>query len=320
VLLIIAIVGTTVAPWQLFFQQSNIVDKRITPRFIGYERADTTIGAFVVVIGAAALVMTADWASRSTGHATDFVDAGAMARLLAQHSSALGWLFAIVLLDASIIGAAAVTLSTSYAFGDVFGLKHSLHRGFSDAKEFYFSYTGMVAAAAAIVLIPGAPLGLITTAVQALAGLLLPSASVFLLLLCNDREVLGPWVNRRWLNIVAAFIVTTLLLLSGILMATTLFPDVNVVKVTEYLVVGIVIGVILAVGVLKWLERRHGPQPVPPPLPVGMDKTQWRMPRLALLDPVKWSAGTKLGMLALRGYLVVGAVLLVVKAVQLGSH
>jgi Mn2+/Fe2+ NRAMP family transporter len=320
VLLIIAIVGTTVAPWQLFFQQSNIVDKRITPRFIGYERADTTIGAFVVVIGAAALVMTADWASRSTGHGTDFVDAGAMARLLAQHSSALGWLFAIVLLDASIIGAAAVTLSTSYAFGDVFGLKHSLHRGFSDAKEFYFSYTGMVAAAAAIVLIPGAPLGLITTAVQALAGLLLPSASVFLLLLCNDREVLGPWVNRRWLNIVAAFIVTTLLLLSGILMATTLFPDVNVVKVTEYLVVGIVIGVILAVGVLKWLERRHGPQPVPPPLPVGMDKTQWRMPRLALLDPVKWSAGTKLGMLALRGYLVVGAVLLVVKAVQLGSH
>ena len=320
VLLIIAIVGTTVAPWQLFFQQSNIVDKRITPRFIGYERADTTIGAFVVVIGAAALVMTADWASRSTGHATDFVDAGAMARLLAQHSSALGWLFAIVLLDASIIGAAAVTLSTSYAFGDVFGLKHSLHRGFSDAKEFYFSYTGMVAAAAAIVLIPGAPLGLITTAVQALAGLLLPSASVFLLLLCNDREVLGPWVNRRWLNIVAGFIVTTLLLLSGILMATTLFPDVNVVNVTEYLVVGIVIGVILALGTLKWLERRHGPQPVPPPLPVGMDKTQWRMPRLALLDPVKWSAGTKLGMLALRGYLVVGAVLLVVKAVQLGSH
>ena len=320
VLLIIAIVGTTVAPWQLFFQQSNIVDKRITPRFIGYERADTTIGAFVVVIGAAALVMTADWAARSTGHSTDFVDAGAISRLLARHSNVLGPIFAIVLLDASVIGAAAVTLSTSYAFGDVFGLKHSLHRGFSDAKEFYFSYTAMVAAAAAIVLIPGAPLGLITTAVQALAGLLLPSASVFLLLLCNDREVLGPWVNRRWLNIVAAFIVSTLLLLSGILMATTLFPDVNVVEVTEYLVVAIVIGVIFAVGALKWLERRHGPQPPAPPLPTGLDRTQWRMPRLALLDPVKWSAGTKLGMLALRGYLVIGAVLLVVKAVQLGSR
>jgi Mn2+/Fe2+ NRAMP family transporter len=320
VLLIIAIVGTTVAPWQLFFQQSNIVDKRITPRFISYERADTTIGAFVVVIGAAALVMTADWAARSTGHSTEFSDAGAIARLLAQHRSVLGPMFAIVLLDASIIGAAAVTLSTSYAFGDVFSLKHSLHRGFSDAKEFYFSYSGMVAAAAAIVLIPGAPLGLITTAVQALAGLLLPSASVFLLLLCNDREVLGPWVNRSWLNIVAGFIVSTLLLLSGILMTTTLFPDVNVVAVTEYLVVAIVIGIVVAVGALKWLERRHGPQPAPPPLPDDINKNQWRMPQLALLEPVTWSAGTKLGMLALRAYLVIGAVLLVVKAVQLGSH
>ncbi len=209
VLLIIAIVGTTVAPWQLFFQQSNIVDKRITPRFIGYERADTTIGAFVVVIGAAALVMTADWAARSTGTEGTFGDAGDIAHLLAVHSSVLGPVFAIVLLDASIVGAAAVTLSTSYAFGDVFGLKHSLHRGFADAKPFYVSYIAMVAAAAGIVLIPGAPLGLITTAVQALAGLLLPSASVFLLLLCNDREVLSPWVNRRWLNVVAVIATRT---------------------------------------------------------------------------------------------------------------
>jgi Mn2+/Fe2+ NRAMP family transporter len=202
VLLIIAMVGTTVAPWQLFFQQSNIVDKRITPRFIGYERADTTIGAFVVVAGAAALVMTGDWAARATHSRGSFVDAGVLAHLLGQHNHALGSIFAIVLLDASIIGAAAVTLSSSYAFGDVFGLKHSLHRGFADAKPFYFSYTGMVVIAAAIVLIPGAPLGLITTGVQALAGLLLPSATVFLLLLCNDRQVLGPWVNRPWLNVV----------------------------------------------------------------------------------------------------------------------
>ena len=121
----------------------------------------------------------------------------------------------------------------------------------------------MVAAAAAIVLIPGAPLGLITTAVQALAGLLLPSASVFLLLLCNDREVLGPWVNRRWLNIVAGFIVSTLLLLSGILMATTLFPDVNVVAVTEYLVVAIVIGVIVAVGAIEMARTPSRPATFP---------------------------------------------------------
>ncbi|MGH3558903.1 MAG: NRAMP family divalent metal transporter, partial [Mycobacterium sp.] len=133
VLLVIAIVGTTVAPWQLFFQQSNVVDKRITPRFIGYERADTVLGAFVVVVGAAALMMTGDWAARATHSRGSFVDAGVLAHLLGQYNTTLGSIFAIVLLDASIIGAAAVTLATSYAFGDVFGLKHSLHRGFADA-------------------------------------------------------------------------------------------------------------------------------------------------------------------------------------------
>lgn len=319
VLLIIAIVGTTVAPWQLFFQQSNVVDKRITPRFIGYERADTVLGAFVVVIGAAALVMTGEWAARSTHTVGGFTDAGATAHLLGEHRGTLGWIFAIVLMDASIIGAAAVTLATSYAFGDVFGLKHSLHRGFADAKQFYLSYTAMVVVAAAIVLIPGAPLGLITTAVQALAGLLLPSASVFLLLLCNDREVLGPWVNRPWLNWVAGLIVGTLLLLSGILMATTLFRDLNVVAVAGYLALALVVLAAAAVPVLRWMARRQPAAPAARLPARGVDRNTWRMPPLTLLEPVTWSAGTRLGMIALRAYLIVGALLLVVKAIQL-SH
>jgi Mn2+/Fe2+ NRAMP family transporter len=317
VLLIIAVVGTTVAPWQLFFQQSNIVDKRITPRFMAYERADTVLGAFVVVVGAAALLMTGDWAARSTNTVGGFTDAGAIAHLLGEHSGVLGSLFAIVLLDASIIGAAAVTLATSYAFGDVFGLKHSLHRGFADAKQFYLSYAAMVALAAAVVLIPGAPLGLITTAVQALAGLLLPSASVFLLLLCNDPEVLGPWVNRPWLNWAAGLIVGTLLLLSGILMATTLFPDINVVAVATYLALALVILVAAAVPTLRWMASRQPAPPAAKPPARHVDRNSWRMPPLTLLEPVTWSPGTRLGMIALRSYLVVGALLLMVKAIQL---
>jgi Mn2+/Fe2+ NRAMP family transporter len=320
VLLIIAIVGTTVAPWQLFFQQSNVVDKRITPRFMAYERADTVLGAFVVVIGAAALVMTGDWAARSTNNVGNFTDAGGIAHLLGLHGSALGWMFAIVLMDSSIIGAAAVTLATSYAFGDVFGLKHSLHRGFADAKQFYLSYTAMVALAAVIVLIPGAPLGLITTAVQALAGLLLPSASVFLLLLCNDPQVLGPWVNRVWLNWVAALIVGTLLLLSGILMATTLFPDINVVAVATYLAAALILLAVAAVPVLRWMGSRQPPIPATSAPARPVDRNTWRMPPLALLEPVRWSPGTRLGMIALRSYLVVGAFLLIVKAVQLSGR
>ena len=156
------------------------------------------------------------------------------------HGQWYGAAFSIVLLDASIIGASAVTLSTSYAFGDVFGIKHSLHRKFREAKPFYASYSAMIVAAAAIVLIPGAPLGLLTTAVQALAGILLPSAAVFLLLLCNDREVLGPWMNPRWLNVLASFIIGVLLVLSGTLVVTTLFTNLDASKVAVWIAIGLV--------------------------------------------------------------------------------
>ncbi len=147
-----------------------------------------------------------------------------------------------MLLNASLIGAGALTLSTSYAFGDVFGTKSSLHRSFADAKIFYAIFAALIVGAAAIVLIPGAPLGVITLAVQALAGVLLPSASVFLLLLCNDREVLGPWRNPGWLNALASVIVAVLVLLSLILMATTVFPHIDVTAVS------LVGGAVLAIG------------------------------------------------------------------------
>ena len=318
ILLIIAIVGTTVAPWQLFFQQSNVIDKRITPRFMGYERADTVLGSFVVIVGAGALMVVADYAVRGTPLAGHFTDALGVADALARHSYVLGALFSIVLLDASIIGAAAVTLATSYAFGDVFGIRHSLHRSFKDAKSFYASYGGLVAVAAAIVLIPGAPLGLITTSVQALAGVLLPSATVFLLLLCNDREVLGPWVNPRWLNGVAALILGALLVLSGVLVVTTVFTSLHAGTVAVWLAAAVAGSGLIAMAWLRLRPGRREAAPAAAPIP-REERHNWRMPPLALLKPVVWSPGTKLGMAMLRGYLVVSVLLLIVKAVQLSG-
>ncbi len=320
-LLIIAIVGTTVAPWQLFFQQSNIIDKRITPRWINYERADTVIGAFVVVIGAGALICVTAFAFGGTPDFGHFLNAGTVATQLGQQlGSAAGTIFAIVLLNASLIGAAAVTLATSYAFGDVFGASHSLNRGPLDAKLFYASFTLMVMAAAGIVLIPGAPLGLITTSVQALAGVLLPSATVFLLLLCNDREVLGPWVNAPWLNAVAALIVGALVELSLILMASTMFPAINVTHL--FVELTIVLGLTLvAAGVYALCSSRRAParEGIDAVAEISKDKRHtWTMPPLALLERPVWSPGRKAGMLLLRGYLVVAVLLLVVKTVQLG--
>jgi Mn2+/Fe2+ NRAMP family transporter len=323
VLLIIAIVGTTVAPWQLFFQQSNVIDKRITPRFIGYERADTTLGAFVVVIGASAVLITAVFAVRGTHLAGHFADALGVAHALERHGQWYGAAFAVVLFDASIIGASAVTLSTSYAFGDVFGIKHSLHRTFKEARPFYASYTGMIVAAAVIVLIPGTPLGLLTTAVQALAGILLPSASVFLLLLCNDREVLGPWMNPRWLNVLSSFIIGVLLVLSGTLVVTTLFTRTNAAKVAVWIAIALAVVAALA-GVWFWLTRNRRPRPEPRPRATmsEAERMSWRMPPLALLKPAEWSAARKAAVLTMYGYLVISVLLLIVKAVELagGKH
>jgi Mn2+/Fe2+ NRAMP family transporter len=315
VLLIIAIVGTTVAPWQLFFQQSNIVDKRITPRFINYERADTVIGSFITVIGASLIMITCAFAFEHTRYFGHFVDAGHTARALeATIGNSAGALYSIVLLNASIIGAASVTLSTSYAFGDVFGLKHSLHRTFADAKQFYAIYTAIVVLAAAVPLIPGAPLGLITTGVQALAGVLLPSATVFLLLLCNDKDVLGPWVNKLWLNIVAGLIVAVLIALSLILMATTVFPDVDVHVLLGLLAAVLVAGVIVSVVVTVRYKRsgRHDTDDL-----ARGERDSWRMPPLALLARPKWSRGRTAAMWALRIYLILAVAILLAKAAQL---
>jgi NRAMP (natural resistance-associated macrophage protein)-like metal ion transporter len=320
VLLIIAIVGTTVAPWQLFFQQSNVIDKRITPRFIGYERADTTMGAFVVVIGATAILIAAVFAVRGTNLAGHFTNALGVAHILEMHGQWYGTAFAIVLLDASIIGASAVTLSTSYAFGDVFGIKHSLHRKFREAKPFYASYAAMIVAAAVIVLIPGTPLGLLTEAVQALAGILLPSAAVFLLLLSNDPEVLGPWMNPRWLNVLATFIIGVLLVLSGTLVVSTLFGNLDALMVAAWIAVGLVALAVLAGAWFRLTRnRRPPPQPHPRATMSEAERQAWRMPPIALLKPAEWSTGRKVALLTLRGYLVISVLLLIVKAVRLGG-
>jgi NRAMP (natural resistance-associated macrophage protein)-like metal ion transporter len=313
VLVIIAMVGTTVAPWQLFFQQSNVVDKRITTRWINYERADTIIGSFIVVTGAAAIIITTAFAFAGTPYHGNFKDALHVAQgLEATLGHTSGVLFALVLLNASIIGAAAITLATSYAFGDVFGMRHSLNRPPQEAKFFYGSFTLIVALAAGIVLIPGAPLGLITVSVQALAGVLLPSASVFLLLLCNDREILGPWVNTTWLNVVATIILGALLMLSGILMVTTVFPNVDV-KLLLIVLSGLLVLGLGGLGVLGLRGRV-------PAEPVAKERRQtWTMKPLALLGRPPASRVRTVTMAVMYVYLFAAVILLAVKAAKLSG-
>jgi NRAMP (natural resistance-associated macrophage protein)-like metal ion transporter len=318
-LLVIGIVGTTVAPWQLFFQQSYVIDKRITPRFMKYEKADLWIGIAFVLIGAVAMIAFCAQLFAGKPEFGNFTDAGGVIAGLekyAGHTSAV--LFAIALFDAAIIGAAAVSLSTAYAMGDVFKIRHSLHRGVNDAKGFYFVYFGIVALAAAIVLIPGSPLGLLTEAVQTLAGVLLPSATVFLLLLCNDRAVLGPWVNSKRLNLFTGGVIWVLVMLSIVLTASVMYPDMTGETIIEILVGGTVFAVLgyAATVMARKLRGGSGDEPVAQAWPQGA-RDMWRMPPLDELPAPNLTLSKRVWMGVLRGYLIIAVALVAVKVVQM---
>ncbi len=313
-LLIIAIVGTTVAPWQLFFQQSYVIDKRITPRFIRYERTDLWIGIALVIVGAVAMMAFTAATFAGRPEFGNFQDAGAVAAGLGQYVGHMaGVFFAIALIDASVIGAMAVSLSTAYAIGDVLSLRHSLHRRPRDAKAFYAVYGGLVAVAAGLVLTPGTPLGLLTNAVQSLAGVLLPSATVFLLLLCNDKAVLGPWANSRGVNLFTGAVIAVLVVLSVILTAAVLFPGIG-----DMTILGVLAGGCLG-AVAIWLFSGGLRRSAAPDVARAerAQRAGWRMPPLADLPPRRLSIGERTWLFVLRGYLVLAAGLVLARIVSL---
>ena len=344
-LLTVAIVGTTVAPWQLFFQQSNVVDKRITARWIPYARADLVIGIVVVMAGASVLMAVTAFGLAGTPDAGNFTDAGAVATTLAHHvGHTMGVLFAVILLDASLIGANAIGLATTYAVGDAMGKRHSLHWKITQAPLFYGGYALLLAVSAAVAFSPDHILGLVTQGVQALAGVLLPSATVFLVLLCNDRAVLGPWVNTVRQNILAWTIVWSLVLLSLALTATTFFKDLPTTTIEAGLAAGAVLGIVGgAVAIIagrRSSDRREAevisqafggglnPEEVDeiddtPSLTraerravLRQDRANWQTPSLAALDRPVMSPIRRAGLLTLRGYLVLAVVFVVIKVVD----
>lgn len=318
-LLVIGIVGTTVAPWQLFFQQSYVIDKRITTRFINYERWDLVLGIVLVIIGAVAMMAFAAQTFAGKPEFGNYADAGAVASGIAKYYGQLpAQLFAIALIDACIIGASAVSLSTAYAIGDVLSVNHSLHRKPMEAIGFYAVYFALIVVAAALVLIPGTPLGLLTSAVQTLAGVLLPSASVFLLLLCNDKEVLGPWVNGRKLNLFTAAIVAILVMLSIILTAAVLFPDISSDAIIAILLGGSAIGIVVAV-IVKWMQAKRDKAAgiTPAAVDIITDPANWRMPPLQQLTPLNLTIEKRVWMGVLRGYLIIAVCLVAYKVVRI---
>ncbi|MBV8539697.1 MAG: divalent metal cation transporter [Pseudonocardiales bacterium] len=342
-LLLIGLIGTTVEPWQLFFQQSTVVDKRITSRWVRYERADLALGLAVEMGGAVALMAVTAFGLAGTGLAGHFNDAATVINDLSHHGGrTVAVLFAVVLLDGSLIGANLVGLTSAYTLGDALHHRSSLHHKAPQAPLFYGYYAGVIAVAAVVALLPGLPLGLLTDGVEALTGVLLPATSVFLVLLCNDAAVLGPWVNQTWKNIVTGIVVWALLLLSFVSGASTLFPELSATTIEIGLVTGAGIGLAAAalVGVARWWAARTqaagtGSGGVGPTLDrdlhhrVGRSSraerralrdrnlSAWRAPALAELTRPELTPLRRVGLTTLRVYLLIAVALIIVKIVQL---
>jgi Mn2+/Fe2+ NRAMP family transporter len=219
--LLMANIGTTIAPWMLFFQQSSVVDKGLHEKDIKFGKIDTAVGSLLTVVVAMVLIIVCGMLLN--GVPVD--DAAVAAKEIMPQSRVIGTLIAIGLFDAGLLGAICISLASSWAFGEVFGWAHSLNDKVREAPWFYAYYLFDLLLAGTVVLIPGAPLVLITLFVQVIATTLLPAALVFLILLLNDKKTMGEYVNTKWQNMVNSGIVAVIIVLSTMFGVSTLFPD-----------------------------------------------------------------------------------------------
>lgn len=223
VFLVIAIVGTTIAPWQLFFQQSCVADKKLRFQDLKFERLDTFVGAVFTIIVAGCMM----FCGRAVGPV--YTDPAQMAAVLGDKwGHGIQTAILLMMCNAAILGTVAISLSSAWAYGEVKGWPHSLQLGIKDAPGFYGTYVACVMLAALLILIPGVPLQLIIVGVQVLAGIMLPSAIVFLQLLLNDKKLMGEYANQKWNNAINWTVICVLIVLSLVLALQTILGGVHV--------------------------------------------------------------------------------------------
>src|ERR671929_1447882 len=201
--MIIGLAGTTIAPWMQFYLQASIVEKGVTVRQYKASRLDVIVGclfaaivAWVIVVAGAATLHSIGKYDIETG-----ADAAQALRPLACEYAYL--LFAAGLFNASLFAASILPISTAYAVCEGLGLESGLDKRFEEAPAFYWLYTALIVAGAGVLLVPRFPLFHVMVLSQVANGVLLPFVLVFMLMLANDRELMGEHVNSRWYNVIA---------------------------------------------------------------------------------------------------------------------
>lgn len=207
-LLLASTIGATVTPWMVFFQQSASADKGLTPADLRHGRYDTVAGGVLAALfGCAAMVAGAALVNHGGTAVQGLAGAGFPAALEHVSGHAVAALFALGLIEAGAVAVLTISASTGYAVGECIGAPHSMNATARSAAIFYGANVGAALIAAAVILIPGAPLLSIALNANVLATVLLPVALVFMIMLANDRGLMGRWANGRLNNWVAIAIV-----------------------------------------------------------------------------------------------------------------
>ncbi len=216
VAMLIGTVGTTIAPWMQFYLQSAVVEKGVKPEQYHHSRLDVIVGCIITDVVAFFIIVACSATLFKAGIQVETADqaAQALAPLAGRHAS---WLFAFGLFNASFFAATILPLATAYYICEAFGWESGIDKKWSEAKEFYGLYTGIVVIGAGVVLIPHLPLLQIMLVTQVVNGVLLPFILVFMLLLVNDPKLMGEHRNGPWFNAIAWVTTAVMILLTGYL-------------------------------------------------------------------------------------------------------
>ena len=229
-LMAIGVIGTTISPWMQFYIQSAVVDKGVTKADYAYSRLDVIIGscvtdiiAFFIIVSSAATIYLHNL---HAAHPLVINDAGDVAAALAPLAGKFAsLLFAIGLLNAAIFTASILPLSTAYYVCEAFGFERGVDHSFKDAPVFYGLYLALIVIGGGVVLIPGSPLLGIIFYSQVLNGVLLPIVLVLMLLLINNKRLMGDWTNNVFFNTIAW---ATVIIVGGLTVISTIqsfFPS-----------------------------------------------------------------------------------------------
>ncbi len=203
VYMVVGVVGTTIAPWMQFYLQSSIVEKGVSVKQYAASRLDVIVGSFFTDIVAWFIIIACAatlWTHNIRNIAVPSDAAQAMKPLAGEFA---GVLFAAGLFNASFFAASVLPISTAYSVCEGLGFESGVDKKFSQAPFFYWLYTLLIVAGAAVVLIPNFPLVTMTILSQVMNGVLLPFVLYFMLKLINNKALMGEHTNSHWFNIVA---------------------------------------------------------------------------------------------------------------------